>query len=129
MSGAYTHARLREVEDSAPGFGFGDHQEAHFATGDLDAVDTGISYHRVKPGMRQAFAHKHDAAEEIYVVVGGAGRMKLDDDIIELEPLDAIRVSPGTIRQFEGGPNGLELIVVGPRHDGDGEIFPNWWAD
>jgi mannose-6-phosphate isomerase-like protein (cupin superfamily) len=129
MSTGYTRAKLTEVKDSAPGFGFADHQEAHFATGDLGAVDTGVSYHRVKPGMRQAFAHKHDAAEEVYVVVAGAGRMKLDDDIIDVAPLDAIRVAPATIRQFEGGPDGLEVIAFGPQHEGDGEIFPGWWKD
>src|SRR5262249_60269664 len=47
MSAAFTHAKLTEVKDSAPGFGFQEHQEAHFATGDLGAVDTGVSYHRV----------------------------------------------------------------------------------
>ena len=129
MSTGYTRARLTEVKDSAPGFGYGDHQEAHFATGDLDAVDTGVAYHRVKPGMRQGFANKHETAEEVYVVIGGAGRMKLDDEIIDLAPLDAIRVAPATIRQFEGGPDGLELIAFGPRHKGDGEIFPDWWTD
>src|SRR5262245_23084677 len=98
-AGGYTRAKLTEVKDSAPGFGFEEHQQAHFATGDLGALDTGISYHRVKPGMRQGFAHKHDRAEEVYVVVAGSGRMKLDDEVIELEPLDAIRVAPTTIRQ------------------------------
>jgi len=129
MSAGYTRTKLTEVKDSAPGFGYADNQEAHFATGDLGAVETGVSYHRVKPGMRQGFAHKHDTAEEVYVVVGGSGRMKLDDEIIDLEPLDAIRVAPATIRQFEGGPSGLELIAVGPRHEGDGEILPDWWSD
>ena len=51
----YTRARLTEVKDSAPGFGYEKNQEAHFASGDLDAVDTGVSYHRIKPGMRQGF--------------------------------------------------------------------------
>lgn len=129
MSTGYTRARLTEVKDSAPGFGYGDHQEAHFATGDLEAVETGVSYHRVKPGMRQGFAHRHDAAEEVYVVIRGAGRMKLDDEIIDLVPLDAIRVAPATIRQFEGGPDGLEVIAFGPHHQGDGEILPGWWTD
>jgi mannose-6-phosphate isomerase-like protein (cupin superfamily) len=129
MNTGYTRARLTEVKDSAPGFGFGDNQEAHFATGDLDAVETGVSYHRVKPGMRQGFAHRHDVAEEVYVVIGGGGRMKLDNEIIDLAPLDAIRVAPATIRQFEGGPDGLELIAFGPHRKGDGEIFPGWWTD
>ena len=126
---SYTKTNVREVEDSAPKFGFEELQEARFATKDLDAEETGISHMRVKPGKRQGFAHKHDDAEEVYVVMRGSGRVKLDDDILELTELDAIRVSPGVIRQFEGGPDGLELIAVGARHDGDGEILPGWWSE
>src|SRR3954463_2876999 len=119
MAGAYTHKKLTEVDDSAPKFGFEEVQEACFATKDLESEDTGVSHLRVKPGKRQGFAHKHDEAEEVYAVVAGSGRAKLDDDILELAELDAIRVSPGVIRQFEGGPNGIEVIAFGPRHDGD----------
>jgi mannose-6-phosphate isomerase-like protein (cupin superfamily) len=129
MAARYTLKQLADVDDSAPGFGFGELQEARFATGDLGAEHTGIAYHRIKPDKRQGFAHKHDEAEEVYVVLSGTGRMKLDDDIIELTPLDAIRVAPGVIRTFEGGPDGLDLLVFGPRHDGDGDVMPNWWTD
>ena len=129
MPNPFTHKRLTDVEDSAPKFGFGELQEARFARGDLEAEQTGIAHLRVKPGNRQPFAHKHDDAEEIYVIIAGSGRLKLDDEIIEVETLDAIRVAPEVTRQFEAGPDGLELIVVGPRHDEDGEIFPGWWQD
>lgn len=88
-----------------------------------------MSLLHVKPGKRQGFAHRHEDAEEVYVVVGGSGRMKLDDDIIELEPLDAIRVAPQVTRQFEGGPDGLDVLAVGTRHEGDGEVLSGWWAD
>ena len=125
----YTLTKLPEVKDSAPGFGYGEVQEARFATKDLGSGEIGVSYHRVKPGKRQGFAHKHDEAEEVYVVLGGAGRMKLDDEIIDLEPLDAVRVTPGVIRQFEGGPKGLEVLVFGPHREGDGDIIPGWWTD
>ncbi len=129
MAGAYTHKKLTEVDDSAPRFGYEEVQEARFATGDLEAEDTGVSHLRVKPGKRQGFAHKHDEAEEVYVVVSGSGRVKLDDEIVELTALDAIRVSPGVIRQFEAGSDGIELIAFGPRHDSDGELVPDWWTD
>ena len=129
MAVPYTVKKLTEVDDSAPSFGYEEHQEARFATKDLGAERTGISHHRVKPGKRQGFAHKHEQAEEIYVVVAGSGRVKLDDEILEIETLDAIRVAPEVTRQFEGGADGLELIAVGARHEGDGEILPDWWSD
>jgi mannose-6-phosphate isomerase-like protein (cupin superfamily) len=125
----YTHKKLTEVEDSAPGFGFEELQEAHFAYGALDCDQVGFAYHRVKPGKRQAFGHKHDEAEEVYVVVSGSGRVKLDDDVVDLARLDALRVAPTVMRQFEAGPDGLELVAFGQRHQGDGEIVQGWWSD
>jgi mannose-6-phosphate isomerase-like protein (cupin superfamily) len=129
VSAPYTRKNLADVDDSAPKFGYEEMQEARFATGDLQAEETGLAYHRVKPGKRQGFAHKHDQAEEVYVVLHGSGRVKLDDAVVDLRPLDAIRVAPGVTRQFEGGPDGLELLACGPHHEGDGEIFPDWWTD
>jgi mannose-6-phosphate isomerase-like protein (cupin superfamily) len=129
MPGPYTLRNLTDVEDSAPKFGYGELQEARFASKELEAEHTGISHLRVKPGKRQGFAHKHQNAEEVYVVLAGSGRVKLDDEIVDLEPRDAIRVAPGVTRQFEGGPDGLELIACGARHEGDGELLPGWWSD
>ena len=129
MAGPYTLKKLTDVDDSATKFGYGEVQEARFATRDLEAEHTGVSHHRVKPGKRQGFAHKHENAEEVYVVLAGSGRVKLDDEIVDIEALDAIRVSPGVTRQFEAGPDGIELIACGPRHEGDGELLPGWWAD
>jgi mannose-6-phosphate isomerase-like protein (cupin superfamily) len=107
----------------APRFGFEAVQEARFANNDLEAESTGLAFHRVKPGCRQAFAHRHEQAEEIYVVLTGRGRIKLDDEIRDVGPLDAIRISPQVARAFEAGPDGLELLVFGPRHQGDGEVL------
>ena len=120
---SYTIKNLNDVEDKAPSFGFADKQEARFAHGDLQAEATGLSLLRVKPGQRQAFAHRHDDAEEIYVVISGTGRVKLDDSVEEIKPLDAIRVAPKVARQFEADDEGLDLLAVGPRHDGDGELI------
>jgi mannose-6-phosphate isomerase-like protein (cupin superfamily) len=129
MAGPYTHKKLDEVKDSAPGFGYEEMQEARFASGDLETEQTGFSFHRVKPGKRQGFAHKHENAEEVYVVISGSGRIKLDDEIVEVSELDAIRVSPTVTRQWEAGDEGLEVLAFGPRHGGDAEILPGWWSD
>ena len=130
MTTPYTLKKLTEVEDAAVKAGFSEQQEAHFAKDDLEATDTGVSFHRVKAGQRQAFGHKHDEAEEVYVVVAGSGRVKLDDEIVDLGRLDALRVAPSVIRAFEAGPGAdLELLAFGPRHEGDGEIIQGWWAD
>jgi mannose-6-phosphate isomerase-like protein (cupin superfamily) len=129
MTASYTLKKLTDVKDSAAGAGLGEIQQARFAKNDLDAQDTGVSHHRLMPGKRQGFGHRHEKAEEIYVVLAGDGHLKLDDEIIEVEPLDAIRVAPPVIRAFEAGSDGLEVLVFGPRHDGDGEIIQGWWED
>lgn len=129
MTDPYTIKQLTEVEDSAPKFGHGEVQEARFASSDLDTEQTGLSHHRLTAGNRQPFAHRHENAEEVYVVVSGSGRLKLDDEIIEVTTLDAIRVAPQVTRCFEAGPDGLEVIATGARHEGDGEIVPEWWKD
>ena len=127
---SYTIKNLREVDDSAPKFGFEAVQEARFPRRELDAETVGLALLRVKPGSRQAFAHRHEQAEEIYVVISGRGRMKLDDEVRELANMDAVRVAPSVTRAFEAGPEGLELLVFGPHHEGDGEVLTDdFWAD
>jgi mannose-6-phosphate isomerase-like protein (cupin superfamily) len=120
----YSIKNLRQVEDSAPKHGFSEMGEARFPRSDLRAETTGLAYHVLRPNKRQAFAHKHDEAEEIYIVLSGSGRIKLDDDVVELETMDAVRMSPSIVRALEAGPDGLELLAFGPRHEADGEIMP-----
>jgi mannose-6-phosphate isomerase-like protein (cupin superfamily) len=129
VAGPYTLKKLTDIEDAAPKSGFGDIQEARFAKDALDTKETGFSYHRVKARQRQPFAHRHERAEEVYVVLAGSGRVKLDDEIVELHALDAIRVAPEVTRAFEAGSSGLELLVFGPRREGDGEVLMGWWDD
>jgi mannose-6-phosphate isomerase-like protein (cupin superfamily) len=125
----HTIKNIEAVEDIAAKHGFGELGEARFAREDLQATQTGLAHQRLRPGKRQGFGHRHEQAEEIYLVLSGSGRIKLDDEIVEIGRLDAIRVSPETMRAFEAGPDGLELVVFGPHMQGDGEIVPNWWSD
>jgi mannose-6-phosphate isomerase-like protein (cupin superfamily) len=124
---SYTIKNLREVEDAAQKGGFSDTQEARFAYGDLDAESTGLALIVVKPGQRQPFAHRHNEAEEIYVVLSGSGRLKLDDEVVEIGPMDAIRMGPSHARGLEAGDDGLEVLAVGPRHAGDAELVQDFW--
>ena len=125
----YTIHKLDESKDMGPEFGFGELGEARFATADLAAERTGVSLYVLNPGARQPFGHHHDDAEEVYVVLAGGGRVKLDDDIAEIAPLDAIRVAPPVTRSFEAGPDGLQLLAFGARHEGDGALVHGWWTD
>jgi mannose-6-phosphate isomerase-like protein (cupin superfamily) len=126
---SYSKKNLRDVQDMAVQHGLSTTQEARFPREDLGAEQTGINYLTVKPGQREAFAHRHRTAEEIYVVLGGSGSVKLDDELVELAPLDAVRVSPGTARSFEAGPDSLEVLVFGPHVEADGEMVQDFWDE
>jgi mannose-6-phosphate isomerase-like protein (cupin superfamily) len=126
----YSIKNLREIEDVAPRFGFSEVQEARFARNSLGSETIGLAFHVVRPQRRQAFAHRHREAEEIYVVLSGSGRLKLDDDVHEVSPMDAIRIAPQVARAFEAGPEGLELLVFGPHHERDSEVMQeDFWGE
>src|SRR4051794_38472165 len=125
----YTHIQLLDVEDAAPGNGFGERWEARVARTALGAEQTGVTHFRLRPGKRSPFTHRHAEAEEIYVVLSGSGRVKLDGELLDVRPLDAVRVAPATARAFEAGPQGLEFIAVGAHHPGDGEPVEDQWTD
>jgi len=121
-----------DLEDIGPGFGGAPDLEFRAATAALELEQSGLSYQRVPPGYRFPFGHTHKKQEEIYVVVRGNGRMKLDDEIVELREWDAVRVPPGTWRGYEAGPEGLEILVIAApseaqRDDVDGRR--DWWVD
>jgi mannose-6-phosphate isomerase-like protein (cupin superfamily) len=124
----YTKKHLRDVEDSALRYALADTQEARFARRDLAAEQTGVTYLIIKQGCREAFAHRHREAEEICVVLAGSGRVKLDDEVVDLIELDAVRVGPGTARMFEAGLDGLELLIFGAHVDGDVEHVSGFWT-
>jgi uncharacterized cupin superfamily protein len=122
----YTIKNLRDVEDSARGAGMSDFIEARFAHDDLGSKRSGISYQVVRAGKRQPFAHKHGEMEEIFVVISGDGRVKLDDQVEDIRALDAIRIAPAVTRAFEAGEVDLVLLVFSPRAVGDAEIVKDF---
>ena len=126
----YTIRNLKDdVENMAPKFGLAPDIEARFAREALECQNMGFSYLRLEPGVRHPFGHRHKEQEEVYVVLDGAGRVKLDDDIRDVKAWDAVRVGTGTIRCFEAGPEGLTYIAVGaPKVDPqDVEMIQGWW--
>jgi mannose-6-phosphate isomerase-like protein (cupin superfamily) len=126
---SYSIKNLTDVKDSAADFGIGEIGQARFAGESVDAEDTGFAYLALNPGKRQPFGHKHENAEEVYVVIAGGGRVRLDEEVADLNRLDALRVSPGVTRAFEAGDEGMEVLAFGAKHQGDGEIIQDFWTD
>jgi mannose-6-phosphate isomerase-like protein (cupin superfamily) len=127
----YTIQNLKDVEDQAPNFGLSPHLEARMARVPLELENFGVSYQRIAPGFRVPFGHTHKNQEEVYVVVAGGVRAKLDDEVVELKQWDALRVPNDTMRSFEGGPDGAEIIVIGAPNTGPGDanVEQDWWTD
>ncbi len=117
---------LMDVEDSFEG----PEIEARFARKYLDSEHLGVSYFRYAPGFSAENGHRHEAQEEAYVVVGGSGRIRLDDEVVELRRWDVVRVAPNVVRGFDAGSDGLELIAVGgdKPEGGDGVRVPDRWS-
>jgi uncharacterized cupin superfamily protein len=126
---SYTIKNLDQTKDSATEFGLSEIGEAHFPREELGAEATGFAYHVLKPGKRQAFGHRHENAEEVYVVLDGSGRIRLDDDVQEVSRHDAIRISPPVARALEAGPEGISVLVFGARHESDGELLHDFWTE
>jgi mannose-6-phosphate isomerase-like protein (cupin superfamily) len=131
----FTRRNLKEdVEDVGSNFDGAPGLEFRLATKALELKQSGLGYQRIPPNYRFPYGHTHERQEEVYVVLGGSGRMKLDDEIVELRQWDAVRVAPGTWRGYEAGPEGLEIFVIGapnlgenPRDDVEGKR--DWWSD
>jgi mannose-6-phosphate isomerase-like protein (cupin superfamily) len=126
----YTIVNLMELDNQAKEGG--STTEARFARGPLESDHIGLSHFRYAPGRRSSNGHTHREQEEVYIVLGGSGQVKLDDELVDLRPWDVVRVAPGTFRGFAAGDGGLELLAVGSdRPDGgDGlQAEEGWWGD
>ena len=129
MSG-YTKKNLRDVEDQAPNFGMPPGIEARFARRALGGETLGLSLQTLAPGFRIPFGHKHARQEEVYVVLRGSARVKVEDEIVELGEWDAIRFDRDTMRAVEAGLDGVEYLAFGAGDDPrDAELVQDWWSD
>jgi mannose-6-phosphate isomerase-like protein (cupin superfamily) len=125
----FSVVNLLDVEDSMREMGPG--VEGRFGRKHLDSRDLGVSHFRYEANVRSPMAHSHREQEEAYVVVAGAGRILLDEEVLDLRQWDVVRVAPEVVRAFEGGPDGLDVIAVGgPKPEGgDGVTGSAAWPD
>jgi uncharacterized cupin superfamily protein len=125
----YTKVNLKDCDDVAAGRGVD--VEGRMGRSKLGSEHLGVSYFRYGPNYHSTMGHHHAVQEEAYVVVGGSGRARLGDEIIELGQWDVLRVAPAVIRAFEAGPQGLELVAVGSDRpeEGDGSMVHDFWTD
>jgi mannose-6-phosphate isomerase-like protein (cupin superfamily) len=127
----YTHLNLKDAEDQAPNFGLSPDLEFRMARVPLGLEHSGLSYCKVAPGFRLPFGHKHKQQEEVYVLVNGRARMRIEDEVKELKQWDAVRVHKDTMRSMEAGDEGAEFLIVGAPNTGpgDADMVQGWWND
>ena len=118
-----------DVENSAERFGLAPDLETRFGRKALEVEGGGLSYQRLTPDYVLPFGHRHAAHEEVYVVLAGSGRAKLDGEVRELRQWDALRLAPPVARGFAAGPDGMELLVIGFGEGGDAEILDGFWDE
>ncbi|HEV2061956.1 MAG TPA: cupin domain-containing protein [Solirubrobacteraceae bacterium] len=120
---------VEDVEDMAARFGYD--AESRFAREPLGLEKSGLSLFRLKPHFRFPFGHSHSEQEEVYVLLQGTARIKVEDEVVDLRPYDAVRVAPGARRGLEAGPEAAELLAFGAPNteNQDAEMLPGWWSE
>jgi quercetin dioxygenase-like cupin family protein len=127
----YTLLKVSDVTDQGPNFGLEGKMEARFMRVDLGCENCGVTYLRLAPDFRIPFGHRHKVQEEVYVIVSGSARIKVEDDVHDLEPWTAVRMSKDVMRSMEAGPEGAEFVLVGAPNTGPGDAItePGWWEE
>ena len=126
-----TIRNLEQIENAAKAFGLDEGLDARFPSAELGCEHAGVSVQRLSPGFRVPFGHRHADQEEVYVVVEGSGRIKLDDDVHALKQWDLVRIGAGVMHGLEAGPQGMQIVAFGapgPK-GGDAEMVQGWWRD
>ena len=126
---SFTVLNLREVEDMAPRFDLAPDLEARYARKALGLENSGLTLFKIAPNYRVPFGHRHGEQEEVYIVVRGSARVRVEDEIVELGAWDAIRLPPSATRGMEAGADGAEIIAFGaPSTDNrDAELVEDFW--
>jgi uncharacterized cupin superfamily protein len=79
----------------------------------LGARQLGARLWRLRPGQAST-KHRHRAQEELYLLLEGTGRLRVEDELLTLEPRSAVAVEPGTMRQLFNDTDEDQLwLVVG----------------
>jgi quercetin dioxygenase-like cupin family protein len=82
----------------------------------LEAQTLGARLWRLHPGQAST-RHRHPSQHELYVLLEGEGRVRIDDELVTLEPLSAVLVEPEHLRQLfnDTETDALWLVVGAPR--------------
>lgn len=82
----------------------------------LEATTLGARLWRLAPGQAST-RHRHQKEEELYVLLEGSGRVRVDEELLTLEPMDTLLVEPRSLRQVfnDTDAEALWLVVGAPK--------------
>jgi quercetin dioxygenase-like cupin family protein len=98
--------------------------------GALGCTELGVSVVRLGPGTKVTTGHRHPAGEEVYVLVAGRAEAKVDDAVVALEPLSALRVPGEAVRALRcvGSEEAVFVVASHPQDRPElTEFVPGFW--
>jgi mannose-6-phosphate isomerase-like protein (cupin superfamily) len=124
----YTVANRDQATDwmaQFPGFG-----EMRWYTEALGCAQVSFSWRSMPAGTggRGSYGHRHPGIEEIYLVLSGTATFKIDDDVLELGTLSAVKVEGDSYRSVHNDTGDeVQLVAISVRSDGETERRENFW--
>ena len=82
----------------------------------VEAETLGARFWRLHPGQAST-KHRHFEMHELYVLIEGEGRVRVDDEVITMRPHSVLMVEPEHVRQLfnDTDADALWLVVGAPR--------------
>jgi uncharacterized cupin superfamily protein len=77
----------------------------------LGAQTLGARLWRLRPGQAST-RHRHFEQDELYVLLEGRGRIRIDEDLLTFDPLDTVLVGPTSVRQVFNDTEADQLWLV-----------------
>jgi uncharacterized cupin superfamily protein len=77
----------------------------------LEIEEFGMRLWRLAPGEAST-RHRHRVTTELYLVLAGTGRLRVDDDVLTLQPMSAVAVEPRSTRQPFNDTDADQLWLV-----------------
>lgn len=114
----YTVVRLDEVENSFAKRGWPG--EMKFLKKPLETKQVTVSYRKMPrhSGGKGGYGHRHKTQEEIFMVLSGELQFKLDDEIIDVAAVSAVRIAPEVVRSvWNENSDEAELLIISTRAD------------
>jgi mannose-6-phosphate isomerase-like protein (cupin superfamily) len=131
MGAGYTLATREQATDwmaQWPGFG-----EMRWYSDALGTEQVSFSWRSMPPGTggRGSYGHRHPGQEEIYFVQVGRATFKVGDDVFEVEPKSAVRMTGEEFYAVHNDTGSeVELVLISTRlADAPFEKQENFWPE